>query len=226
MPTVEVIPYPTLEKARAFFEAGGVVVGCGFLPTMSATLGRTSAEIAKLREAIWGVPQPGLATCKTNAAGGRSYLLPEQPTPGQFQQVLTGDAGLHPTLEVLHGCTDNWLHVLHRVKSGRDVFFITNQNHLGEARKFRLRLTASGVPECWDAMRNELTSMPCQRDEIAYYLIVSAAASSPSALAEISTGRPLPGDSSSAEDMPASAVICLVSSHPRISAPRHVAGRG
>jgi hypothetical protein len=164
VPTVEVIPYATLEKARAFFDAGGVVVGCGFLPTKSATLGRASADITQLREAIWGLPQPGLAVCKTNTAGGRSYLLPEKPTPGQIQQVLTGDAGVHPTLEVLQGRTDNWLHVLHRVKSGRDVFFITHQNHLGEARKFRLRLTAGGEPECWDAMRNELTFIPYQRD--------------------------------------------------------------
>ena len=192
VPTVEVIPCAILEKAWAFFEAGGVVVGCGFLPTMSATLGRSSAEIAQLREAIWGVPQPGLAACRTNAAGGRSYLLPEQPTPGQIQQVLTGDAGIHPSLEVLQGRTDNWLHVLHRVKSGRDVFFITNQNHLGEARKFRLRLTANGVPECWDAMRNELTSIPYQRDGAAVLLDLTLEPSESIMLVFQPEKRPLP----------------------------------
>jgi len=53
--------------------------------------------------------------------------------------------------------------VLHRVKEGRDVFFVANQNHAGEPRTFRFRITAAGVPECWDAMRNEITAVPFSR---------------------------------------------------------------
>ena len=157
VPPVEVIPYTTLAKAKAFFDNGGVVAAYGFLPTKSATLGRSSPDIGALCEAVWGKPEPGTAVCKTNAAGGRSYLLPEEPTVEQLQQVLGGDAGIRATLEVLEGRTDNWLHVLHRVKSGRDVFFVTNQNHLGDARRFRFSITAEGAPECWDPMRNEIT---------------------------------------------------------------------
>ena len=163
VPPVEVVPYATLAKVKEFWEQGGVVVAHGFLPTRSATLGKNAADISQLRDAIWGAPQPGLAVCQTNAAGGRSYLLPEKPTPEQLQQVLAADAGVHPTLEVAEGDTSHWLHVLHRVKSGRDVFFITNQNHEGEARRFRFRIAAEGVPECWDAMRKEITAVPHQR---------------------------------------------------------------
>ena len=163
VPPVEVIPYGTLAKARAFFEQGGTVVAHGFLPTRSATLGKTSADVAALCDAIWGAAAPGLAVCKTTAAGGRSYLLPEQPTPEQLQQVLAGDAKIHPTLEVIEGKTDHWLHVLHRVKEGRDVFFVANQNHLGEPRPFRFRITATGEPECWDPMRNEITTPSTRR---------------------------------------------------------------
>lgn len=163
LPAAEVMPVPVLEKARRFFEAGGVVVVCGFLPRLSATPGRTAADVAALREAIWGDPKPSLAVCRQNAAGGRSYLLPENPTPEQWQQVLAGDAGVRATLEVVEGRTDHWLHVLHRVKCGRDVFFVTNQDHRGERRRFRLRLHAPGFPECWDAMRNEITAVPCTR---------------------------------------------------------------
>ena len=164
VPAVEVIPYATLAKAKEFFDRGGVVVAQGFLPSASATLGRNAAQIAQLRESIWGSPQPGLSVCKTSPAGGRSYLLPEKPTPEQWQQALVNDAGVHPTLEVLEGQTDHWLHVLHRVKAGRDVFFVANQNHEGEARRFRFRIHAPGEPECWDAMRNEITAVPCQRN--------------------------------------------------------------
>jgi hypothetical protein len=163
VPPVEVIPQATLAKAKDFFDRGGVVVAHGFLPSKSATLGASAAQIAQMREAIWGVPTPGLTVCKISAAGGRSYLLPEAPTPEQLQQVLAGDAGVHPTLEVLEGETAHWLHVLHRQKDGRDVFFIANQNHLGAPRKFRFRIQAPGVPECWDAMRNEITAVPFRR---------------------------------------------------------------
>jgi hypothetical protein len=164
VPPVEVIPYATLAKAKEFFDRGGVVLAHGFLPTRSATLGKTSQDIAGLREAIWGKPASGLNVCQTSPGGGRSYLLPDQPTPEQLQHVLAVDARIHPTLEVIKGSTDHWLHVLHRVKEGRDVFFIANQNHQGEPRTFRFRITAEGVPECWDAMRNEITAVPSSRE--------------------------------------------------------------
>jgi hypothetical protein len=66
-------------------------------------------------------------------------------------------------LEVLKGQTDGWLHVLHRVKAGRDVFLVCNQDVKGQAKDFRLLAWAEGVPECWDAMRNELTALPHRR---------------------------------------------------------------
>ena len=164
VPPVEVIPCATLEKTKAFFDRGGVVVGYGFLPTKSATLGKSSQEIAALVTAIWGAdPKPGLKAVKTNDAGGRAYFLGENPTPEELQQALAGDAGLHPTLEVAEGQTGNWLHVLHRVKAGRDVFFVTNQNLDGGARKFKFRVTAQGEPECWDALHNEITAVRYQR---------------------------------------------------------------
>jgi len=163
VPPDEAMPWATLAKARDFLAAGGTVVGYGFLPSKSATLGRHATEIAALTSEIWGTPAPGLAVCRTNAAGGRSYLLPAQPTPGQIQQVLARDAGIAPVVEVLQGQTDHWLHALHRVKAGRDVFLIANQNHLGAPRSFRLRVAASGVPELWDAMRNDQWALPCRR---------------------------------------------------------------
>ena len=129
VPPVEVIPYATLAKAKAFFAAGGVVLGYGFLPSKSATLGHGSRDIASLCAAIWGQNVvPGVSCCRTSPAGGRSYLLKEKPTCAELQQVL-GDAGIHPTLEVLAGKTSGWLHVLHRVKAGQDLFLVCNQNH-------------------------------------------------------------------------------------------------
>ena len=164
MPAVEVIPYPTLAKARDFFDKGGVVLAYGMLPGKSATLGRDSKDIATLRDALWGAATPGLSVCKTNAAGGRSYFLPEKPTPAELQKLLEGDAGIRPALEVVSGDTGNWLHVLHRQKAGCDVFLICNQNREGAARPFTFRTAVKGTPEIWDPMRNEITCVPSKRD--------------------------------------------------------------
>jgi hypothetical protein len=164
VPPTEVIPYGTLARVREFFDKGGIVIACGYLPAKSATIGKTAADIAVLRGAVWGEdPKCGTTACKTSPAGGRSYLLAEKPTPEDIAVALTGDAGLHPTLEILQGQTNNWLHVLHRVKAGRDVFLVCNQNHQGQARHFRFRVTAAGVPEVWDAMRNEITAVAFER---------------------------------------------------------------
>jgi len=164
VPPVEVIPYATLAKAKAFFERGGVLVGYGFLPSKSATIGKNGADVLALCREIWGDNvQPGTTACKTNGAGGRSYLLAANPGREELAAALAGDANVHPALEVFEGKTDGWLHVLHRVKDGRDLFFVANQNHLGAARTFKFRATAHGEPEVWDAMRNEITALPFQR---------------------------------------------------------------
>jgi hypothetical protein len=163
VPPVEVIPTATLRKARDFFQKGGVVVAHGFLPTQSATPGHGKSEIAALCAEIWGDAQPGLKACQRSTAGGRSFLLPLEPTPEQLHQVLADEAEIRPVVEVLEGRTDHWLHALHRVRSGRDVFLVANQNHLGDARTFRLRMKAAGFPEVWDPMRNEMASVPFQR---------------------------------------------------------------
>jgi hypothetical protein len=164
VPPVEVISYASLEKAKAFFEKGGVVVGYGFLPAKSATLGKNSSDVAALCKAIWGEqPVAGTKACRTNPQGGRAYLLSEKPSVAEITAALGQDAGVVPTLQVVKGDTGNWLHILHREKTGSDFFLVCNQNHTGAARDFTFRITAKGEPECWDALRNELTSVPFTR---------------------------------------------------------------
>ena len=145
VPPVEVIPYATLAKAKEFFDQGGVVVAHGFLPTKSATLGKTSADIAQLREAIWGDAdaRPGRLQDQSAAADAPTCCRRSR-RPSNSSRCWRAMPAFIPTLEVLEGETDHWLHVLHRVKAGRDVFFIANQNHQGEPRTFRFRITADG----------------------------------------------------------------------------------
>ncbi len=140
VPGTEVIPYATLAKVKEFADRGGIVIGHGFTPTKSGTVGKTAADIAKIN------------------AGISWKLLPEVPTGADIKA-----AGIPSVVEVLEGDNGGWLHVLHRVKNDRDVFFITNQNHLGDARKFRFRIPAEGLPECWDPMRNEISAIVHRR---------------------------------------------------------------
>ena len=70
VPPVEVIPHETLVRVAEFYDAGGIVVGCGLLPSKSATIGKTAADIAALRTAVWGEsPAPGTQACRTSSAG-------------------------------------------------------------------------------------------------------------------------------------------------------------
>ena len=54
VPPVEAIPYATLAKVKEFFDKGGIVIGYGFLPSKSATIGKTATDIASLCRDIWG----------------------------------------------------------------------------------------------------------------------------------------------------------------------------
>ena len=192
VPPVEAIPYATLAKVKEFFDKGGVVIGYDFLPSKSATIGTSSELIASVRDSIWGTDQPSLQVCKTNPYGGRSYFLPATVTPEEVQQVLA-DAGIRPRLEVLGGDTNHWLHVLHRVKAGRDVFFVCNQNHEGQPKQFKLRVRAEGEPERWDAMRNEIATIPYKRisaEEVEFDLILEPSESALIVFQKESVARP------------------------------------
>ena len=165
VPPTEVIPHPTLAKVKAFFDQGGVVLGYGHLPSKSGTCrsrpprrswnsGTPSGEAIPnraRRPAIPAPPEAGRISCRRNR------------TSATISAALHRDAGIPPVVEVLEGETNNWLHVLHRVKDGKDVFLICNQDHENDAKTFRLKVTADGFPEIWDAMRNEISSVAFTR---------------------------------------------------------------
>lgn len=166
VPPAEAMPYRTLEKVKAFHDAGGVVVGYGRLPTLSLTPGRKAGDLRALCEAIWGPEaKPGPGVCKVSPKGGRSYLLVEKPTPPEIAACMN-DAGVPPVVEVLEGDTGNWLHALRRVdREGRELVMIANQNTEGGARAYSLRIPgAQGAPEAWDAMRGEFHSLPWRQE--------------------------------------------------------------
>jgi hypothetical protein len=213
IPPTDLITLPLLTKAKTFFDQGGVVVGYGLLPSKSGTVGTPSTEIEKLRSDIWGEdPEPSPIACNRNAAGGRAYFLPEKPDAAMITAALHKDAGIAPVIEVIEGQTDNWLHVLHRVKEGSDVFLVCNQDHIGRAKSFKLRFKADGYPEIWDAMRNEIHSAPFTRDGSHVEIPLKLEPMESVLVVFNKSQRPLPPRL--ANEAPASATIILVAGGP------------
>ena len=166
VPPTQSMTVASLEKALAFFEAGGTVIGYGRLPGKSLTPGKTAADIATSRDGLWGADaQPGLNACRTNRKGGRTYFIAEQPVPGEIATVLAA-AGVPPVMQVLAGETGGRVHALRRVdREEREVLLVANQNTNQVSRPLSLKVPGvKGAPEIWDAMRNEITSVPWKQE--------------------------------------------------------------
>ena len=152
LPAAETVPHGVMEKAKAFFDKGGVVVGYGIRPSKSATVGHGDAEIQALAAAIFDA--------KANPAGGVSAFLGENPTADEWKAAL---AAAPSSIQIVKGDGARWVHALHRVKEGRDIFLICSQHMAGGARALTFELAAKGEPERWDPMRNEVTQVPYRR---------------------------------------------------------------
>ncbi len=160
VPPVEAIPWETLSKVRDYFNAGGVVLAYGFLPSHSATLGKTDADIAALCAEIWGsAPLPGVEPRRVTAAGGKSYFLSEKAGTAEIAAALA-NAEVPPVLELASGQTNGWLHALERTKDDAAIYFVCNQEVGTEAKTFRLVARSAGTPERWDPMRNLMETLP------------------------------------------------------------------
>ena len=144
LPAAEMIRYPSLLKAKQFLDAGGKVVGYGVKPSKSVTLGKSPADITELTTAIFSHPN--------------ARFIEGEATVENVRKSVITELGLEPCVQVTASEAAQSLHVLHREKAGRDIFFIANQNVNAHATLFTLRIRAKGVPECWDALRNEITT--------------------------------------------------------------------
>ena len=154
LPSAEYIPHRTLEKAREFYDAGGVVMSWGSLPSRSAKFDATDQDVRKTMARLFGSEKPvaGAEPIKTNRRGGKTFHLgdegPVDALTGRVKAALR-QCGVESTFTVLRGVTpeEEWVMYQHRKREGHDVFMIWNGN--GEARNITARLKATGFPEIW-----------------------------------------------------------------------------
>ena len=151
LPPMHVISRRSLKKIREFYEQGGYVVAYGSLPSGSTEQGSDDAEVIGAVKGIFGIDphQSEQATQETDnqhgQGGGRAVFIPHG-----LEKVSDAIARIRPQdFQVVRGSGER-LFYLHRVKEGRDLYWVANDS--GEARELVLSLAAQGKPELWDPM--------------------------------------------------------------------------
>ena len=149
LPGCETISLKTAQKVKEFYFAGGTVIATTVLPKYSAEFGK-DRDVQKIVGEIFGIPEYGPMTAairaytddfKTyfayrNDAGGKSYFLP-RPDPKMVNDVLNEALPvrdvrirLEPTWPVkMNMKYDGAVTYIHKVKDGRDIYFIANSTN-------------------------------------------------------------------------------------------------
>lgn len=131
MPGGDVLSLAALEKVKAFWDAGGVVIATSLLPTRSAEFGK-DAEVRKLVEAMFGQTNAGNGEpqIRQSAAGGRAVFI-ARPSVDALGATLdrldiAPDVALRgrPTPTTGNGV----LGYTHRVRDGKSIYYFGNSS--------------------------------------------------------------------------------------------------
>jgi hypothetical protein len=153
LPGVEALPVKVAERLRQFAEAGGTVLTSHLLPSASCDRGGDEQVRAAMR-AVFGEPADGAALWShLTAGGGKGYYARRV---GQLPYLLA-DSGLTSDLVLYPRSPD--IRYIHRVKEGRDVFFITTES-VRAGYDGVVSLEAQGAPQVWNALTGETAPAP------------------------------------------------------------------
>ena len=150
LPATEIAPYETLVKAKEFLDQGGIVMGFGIKPVFSATLGKSSAEVKQLTDAIFESNNP------------RAYFVNSDAKREEWIEAFQ-KLGVRPAVEIADADGYN-IHVYEYVKDGKDVYFVCNQNWDKPAAELKLTISGNGYLEAWDAMQGVIARPDYQRN--------------------------------------------------------------
>ncbi len=129
-----IISHKTLEKLKAFYDAGGVIISTTQLPFKSAEMGQ-DAKVIDLIKSIFNIDplnQQQIAQVhkNNNDAGGKAIFIPS-PDVASFAQVLEENAPnpdvkfvSNPQLETDFGKFS----YIHKVKDNRDIYYFSNSS--------------------------------------------------------------------------------------------------
>lgn len=155
MPAVTHLRPETVTKLEQFLGAGGKALGCTLLPEentageaiggrLQALFGMDPKQARERRPEESAGLQP---VAKDLAGGGKTVFLHSAGLSRVRDDAGLGQAlaGLiRPDIEI----EDREVFYLHRVKEGRDIFFLANTSW--QAKETTLRLFAAGGPQRWN----------------------------------------------------------------------------
>lgn len=152
LPPITTINGKTLQKLLEFYAAGGTILGIRQLPDAAS-----ESESATLRgiEKLFGVgaastPRPFIQN--HNSGGGQSFYVAESVET--LIDLL--DAQVPKDVKLVSGSREN-LFFQHRIQNGQDYYWLVNDTN--RSRTLRMQLSTSGIPEKWDALTGQHSSV-------------------------------------------------------------------
>lgn len=142
LPAMTSVRFSTLEVARDFIRAGGLVIACGCLPTASECASAGDPRFDSLVAEIFS-PQ-------TQPSGGRGFLVPKDY--GEVLHLINEFISRDVSTSV------GQLNVLHRHIETQDVFYVFNPASTPQTAEVSFR--ATGSVEQWDAWTTAVTRLP------------------------------------------------------------------
>jgi len=192
LPGCEVISLQTALKVKEFFQAGGTVIATTVLPKYASEFGK-DREVQKIIGEIFGIPEyaPMKAAIRAytddfktyfayrNDAGGKSYFLP-RPDPKMVTDVLNESLKvrdvkiqMEPVWPVkLNMAYDGAVTYIHKVKGGKDIYYIVNSTN--QPIETSVSFRGSKSLAMWDPHTGERQSVTATATETAGQAVTTA----------------------------------------------------
>jgi len=141
LPGHETIFWSNLKKIKAFYDQGGKVIATGTLPSKSAEFGHDEDVVTTIKAMF--------ASAKNEASGMAIFL--KKPTADTLRKTLNSMLDVYDvTFEV-----GKELRYIHKVKDGKDIYFLANLSKRPISTWVELRGTLS--PESWNPHTGEMS---------------------------------------------------------------------
>jgi len=147
LPAMAAVRFSTMEKARDFVLAGGVVIAYGCLPRASERAGRSDPLLTSLIDDIFGGTADNVSLEKSHPGGGHSFYYPTGRTKvlKAIRQWIECDVVSSVPLQVLHR---------QLADEETEVFYLFNPAPHPVLAEVTFRDT--GRAELWDAWSGEV----------------------------------------------------------------------
>lgn len=167
IPGGEVISVAALRKAKAFWEAGGVVIATSLLPSRSAEFGGDDEIRAMVGEMFGAAPAESAAgEIRRSGAGGQALFI-GRPSAERLRAAFDS-LGLAPDVafegDPAPTSGNGVFGYIHRRRDGRDVYYFANSSDTPIDSVVTLRGRLSNV-QLWNPHDGSVTAVPDVRHE-------------------------------------------------------------